>query len=142
MGDQTDPKELVRQLNRAVPLVARDAVMTAVAAGTLAGPEGVALAATLRDMARDQLADLERLAARVASLGGTPALGFEAPKLPGTWRSAIGRLAKLQRETLDALVAAIPADDDDAEGEATEHLLEHAVTRTRDGIELLERALR
>jgi hypothetical protein len=48
----------------------------------------------------------------------------------------------MQREANDAVVAAIPADDDDMEGEATEHLLEHIVARKRDVIELLERAQR
>ena len=51
-------------------------------------------------------------------------------------------LIAMQREANDAVVAAIPADADDAEGEATEHLLEHVVARKRDVIELLERATR
>jgi hypothetical protein len=48
----------------------------------------------------------------------------------------------MHREALDAVVDAIPAGADDAEGEATEHLLEHIVARKRDVIELLERAQR
>jgi hypothetical protein len=48
----------------------------------------------------------------------------------------------VKRETLDALVAAIPTDDEDADGEPTEHLLEHVVARKRDAIQVLEQALR
>lgn len=59
-----------------------------------------------------------------------------------TNRCAIRTLAGYQREALDAFVAAILADADDAEGEATEHLIEHVINRKRDVLEMLERALR
>ena len=62
--------------------------------------------------------------------------------LPKTLKPALRALREMQQETLDALVDAIPADADDAEGEATEHLLEHIIARKRDDLELLERALR
>ncbi len=142
MGASTDPSTLVTALNRALPLVARDALALAVAAGTLPGPDGVALSASLREMAAANLHDVERLSARVGSLGGAPALAVDNLKLPETWAAAVKRLLADGAEALQALVAAIPADADDPEGEATEHLLEHVIARRRDDLELLERALR
>jgi bacterioferritin (cytochrome b1) len=142
MGGQTDPTEVVRGLNRALPLQARDALAAAIGAGTVPGPQGIALSEPLRRIAADELADVAAIAARIVTLGGTPAPAVEAVALPKTWRAAAQRLIAWQREALDALVEAIPADDDDAEGEATEHLLEHVIARKRDAIELLERAVR
>lgn len=142
MGESTDPSTLIAGLNRALSLVARDALALAVAAGTLPGADGVALSAPLREMAATNLQDVERLAARVASLGGAPALAVEELKLPKTSGASVKRLLADGDETLEALVAAIPADADDPEGEATEHLLEHIVNRKRTDLELLERALR
>ena len=142
MGDSTDPKALIDALNRTLPLVARDALSLAAAAGTLPGPEGVSLTIPLREMAAANLRDVERLAARIASLGGTPALSVDTPNLPKTWNASVKRLLADGQATLEALVDAIPADADDAEGEATEHLLEHMVARKRDDLELLERTVR
>ena len=142
MGEQTDTTTLIKDLNAALPLLARDALAAATAAGTLPGPEGLALAGHLRGIAADELRDLEHLAARVAALGGTASLRVPEIKHPKTWRKAAESLVAMQREALDAVVAAIPADADDAEGEATEHLLEHVVARKRDAIQILERALR
>ncbi|MBW3613121.1 MAG: hypothetical protein KY392_04590 [Chloroflexi bacterium] len=142
MGETTDPGSLAAALNRALPLVARDAVALSVVAGTLPGPQGIALAEPLREMATANLRDVERLAARVASVGGTPSLAIDEPALPKTWSASVKRLLADGQKTLQELVDAIPADADDPEGEATEHLLEHMVNRKRAELELLERALR
>ena len=142
MGEQTEPTELRDELVKLLPLLARDANAAAVVAGTLPGADGVALSGVLRDIAADELRDLERIAARVASLGGSPTLTGKRLAPPMKFAPAVKGLVAMQRETLDAVVAAIPADKDDAEGEASEHLLEHMVSRKRDVIELLERALR
>jgi bacterioferritin (cytochrome b1) len=142
MGESTDSTALAAALNRALPLVARDALALATAAGTLPGPEGVALGAALRDMAVANLRDVERLATRIASLGGAPALAVEEPRVPKGWAASVKRLLADGQATLEALVDAIPADADDAEGEATEHLLEHIVARKREDLELLQRAAR
>ncbi len=142
MGEQTDAAELVGALNKALPLLARDAIAAANAAGTIPGPEGIALAEHLRLMATNEIRDLERLAARVTTMGGSAALKIGPIKSTAGWRATVRSLLAMQREALDAVVAAIPADADDAEGEASEHLLEHVIARKRDAIELLERALR
>ena len=140
MGGQTDTDTLSRDLNRALPLLARDAAAAAIAAGTMPGPEGLALEERLGEIAAEELADLQRVAARIASLGGTPSVTFKKLQPPKKSKALLEWLTAMQREANDAVVAAIPADDDDAEGEATEHLLEHIVARKRDVIELLERA--
>lgn len=142
MGDQTDPTELRGELAKLLPLLARDANAAALVAGTLPGAEGVALSGFLRDVAADELRDLERIAARIASLGGSPTLAGKRLAPPMKFAPAVKGIVAMQRETLDAVVDAIPADMDDAEGEASEHLLEHMVSRKRNVIELLERALR
>ncbi|MBA2633601.1 MAG: hypothetical protein H0U86_11485 [Chloroflexi bacterium] len=140
MGTKTDASKLIRDLGRVLPLLARDAMAAAMAAGTLPGPEGVAMAPQLRAVAAEETRDVESVAARIASLGGSPSLGLEALEAPRTRRASLKWLAKMQRESIDALVEAIPADADDAEGEATEHLLEHLISRKRDTVEILERA--
>ena len=142
MGEPTDTETLIRDLSKALPLLVRDATAAAVAAGTIPGPEGVALAQRLREIAASELEDLEHLAARIASLGGSPSVTMKKLEPPESAGGTLEWLAAMQREANDAVVGAIPADADDAEGEATEHLLEHIVARKRDVIELLERALR
>ncbi|MDQ4036012.1 MAG: hypothetical protein M3153_08785 [Chloroflexota bacterium] len=142
MGEKTDAGALTQHLMEVLPLLARDALAAAIAGGTLPGPDGIALADQLRRFAADDIRDLERLAARVASLGAMPKLAVATIEPADEWRAAVESLVAGQRETLDALVLAIPADADDAEGEATEHLLEHVVARKRDAIEVLERTLR
>ena len=142
MGEKTDASTLANDLNTALPLLARDALAAALAAGTIPGPQGVALEERLRDIAVAETQDLQRLAARIASLGGTAKVTVKPMQPPADWRKTVDWLVGMQREALDAVVEAIPADADDAEGEATEHLLEHMVARKREAIELLERALR
>jgi hypothetical protein len=141
MSHETDTKTLAADLGKALQLLARDALAASLAAGTLGGAIGVALSPRLREIAAADLADVERLAARVASLGGAPTLSPDEVAPPAKAEAAVEWLIATQREGLEAVVAAIPADRDDAEGEATEHLLEHVVARKRDAIELLERAL-
>ncbi len=142
MGETTDSDALIRALSKVLPLLARDATAAAVAAGTMPGPKGIALASRLRETAASELEDLERLTARIASLGGSPAVTGKKLEPPDTAADMLKWLVTMQREANDAVVSAIPADADDAEGEATEHLLEHIVARKREVIELLERALR
>jgi len=142
MGEPTNAADVASGLNRALPLQARDAIAASLAAGILPGVEGIALREPLRRMAAAEIADLERLSGRVASLGASPTVRVQKVELPKTLKPALRALRDMQRETLDALVAAIPADADDAEGEATEHLLEHVIARKRDDLELLERAIR
>ena len=142
MGEPTDPKTLTNDLMKALQLLARDAVASALAAGSIPGVDGVALAPRLAEIAAAEIQDVERVAARIASLGGSPSVTVKKLDPPPKFGAALKWLAAMQREANDAVVAAIPADADDAEGEATEHLLEHIVARKRDVIELLDRALR
>ena len=142
MGERTDPQKLIRDLNAALPLQYRSALALAIAAGTIPGPAGIALASELRRFAEHNLGDVERLAARVASLGGVPATDVAPLETSGDWRESLRSIIAFEYEALDALVEAIPGKASDPEGEATEHLLEHMLTHKRDAVELLERALR
>jgi bacterioferritin (cytochrome b1) len=142
MGEPTDTEALIADLDNALQLVVRDAVAAAMAAGAMPGVDGVALAPRLAEIASAELADASRMAARMASLGGSPSVTLKKLAPPPKAQATLTWLAEMQREANDAVVNAIPADADDAEGEATEHLLEHIVSRKRDAIELLERAQR
>ena len=142
MGEKTDPQKLVTALNAALPLQYRSALALAVAAGSIPGPTGVALAPELRRFAEHTIGDIERLAARISSLGGAPATRVAVLKPAADWKASLRALVAFEYEALEALVKAIPAKADDPEGEATEHLLEHMVAHKRDAVELLERALR
>ena len=142
MGEKTDPNTLTADLTEALQLLARDAVASALAAGTVPGTQGLAIGHRLTEIAAAELADVERVAARIASLGGSPSVTLKKLDPPQEADAALEWLAAMQRESNDAVVAAIPADADDAEGEASEHLLEHVVARKREVVELLDRALR
>ena len=142
MGEKTDPKKLIRDLNLAVPLQYRSVLALSTAAGTIPGPAGIALAPELRRFAEHTLGDVERLAGRIASLGGIPSRDVAPLTFSADWAEGLRSLIAQEYEAITALVEAIPAKADDAEGEATEHLLEHMVTHKRDALELLERALR
>lgn len=142
MGKQTNKAEVVRDLNAALPLQYHCALGFAIAAGTLPGLEGVALSERLRGWAAEELIDVERTAARIVALGGKPSVSVSQLEAPAALKATLKWLAGAQREALDAYAAAIPADADDAEGEATEHLLEHIIMRKRDVLESLERAQR
>lgn len=142
MGEKTDPQKLIADLNTALPLQYRSALLLAIAAGTVGGPAGIALSGELRRFAEHNVGDVERLAARITSLGGVPTTEIAPLRTSSDWRESVQLLIDFEYEALDALVEAIPAKADDAEGEATEHLLEHMVTHKRDAVELLERTLR
>src|SRR5688572_11954873 len=109
MGTTTDPAATARALQRCLGLQARDAVASALAAGTLPGPEGIALREPLRRMAETDVRNVERLAARIVSLGGKPRADIEAIALPKAWKAGLRALVDIQRQTLEALVEAIPA---------------------------------
>ena len=142
MGEKTDPQKLIGDLNTALPLQYRSALSLAIAAGTVGGPAGIALSGQLRGFAEHNIGDVERLAARITSLGGVPTTEIAPLRISSDWCESLQTLIDFEYEALDALVEAIPAKADDAEGEATEHLLEHMVTHKRDAVELLERTLR
>src|SRR5688500_10221538 len=142
MGETTDTDALTADLMTVVQLLARDAVASAMAAGTTPGTLGVTLAPQLDEIAAAELADVERVAARIVSLGGSPSVTLKKLDSPEKAGATLEWLVAMQREANDAVVEAIPADADDAEGEATEHLLEHIVARELDAVELLERAMR
>jgi bacterioferritin (cytochrome b1) len=142
MGEDINRAEVVRDLNKALPLQYRSALAFAVAAGTLTGADGVALSGLLRGWAADELLDVERVAGRISVLGGEPVRTVGSLEAPKTTKASLKALASLQQEAIDAFAAAIPAGADDSEGEATEHLLEHVINRKRDVLEKLERALR
>lgn len=135
-----DPGTTIEGLNAALPLQARSAVLLAIASGALTGPAGTALSPRLAEMAADELADLGRLAAKVVALGGEPAVEVAPMHWPSNTPAALEWLVTSEREAIDALVRAIPDDADDAPGEALEHLLEHAIERKSEHVELIERA--
>lgn len=142
MGEKTDPQKLIAGLNAALPFQYRSALVLAIAAGTLPGPAGIALSPELRRFAEHSLGDVERLAARINSLGGVPTTDVAPLATAREWRASVKSIIEFEYQALEALVEAIPAKADDPEGEATEHLLEHMVSQKRDAVELLERALR
>jgi len=137
-----DPQATIDGLNAALPLQARSALQLAIASGALTGATGAALSERLATMAAAELAEVGRLAAKIVALGGEPTVKVAPLRWPSGARAALEWLAKSERETIDALVTAIPDDADDAPGEAMEHVLEHAIQRKTEQLELLERARR
>jgi bacterioferritin (cytochrome b1) len=134
-----DPRATIDGLNAVLPLQARSALQLAIASGALTGLAGAALSDRLAAMAAAELAEVGRMAAKIVALGGEPTLKVAPLRWPSGTGAVLDWLAKSERETIDAFVKAIPDDADDAPGEAMEHVLEHAIQRKIEQVELLER---
>ena len=108
MGEKTDPKKLIRDLNVALPLQYRSVLALSTAAGTIPGPAGIALAPELRRFAEHTLGDVERLAGRIASLGGIPSRDVAPLTFSADWAEGLRSLIAQEYEAINALARPSP----------------------------------
>jgi bacterioferritin (cytochrome b1) len=145
MADPDEPldrEKTLEALSSALRLQYRSALAYALAAGSLTGFELVGLAVQLQAFAAAELDDVRRLVEKVVALEGEPATEVAPLAFHPSGRDVVSWLIDTEGEVLQALGKVIDATGGDAESEALEHRLEHAIMRKREQVETLQRAAR
>ena len=135
-------EEVIRLLNRAIPMQFRSAALYTWAAGTVMGVEFQGVGLKLERFGTLELDDARRLIEKVVALGGNPpteVASFDA--FPIT-EDGLQKIIDLEDETSEALREVIPASGQEARSEALEHLLEHIIMRKHEQIDFLNRVRR
>lgn len=141
--DPMDVAEVQRRLSDALRLQYRSALLHAVAAGTVGGPDGLVASDLLAEYAVEELTDVRRLADKLVSLGGTPPADIGTmPEVPAGLREAVTTLVEHDDEAIAALHAVIEPSGQEPRSEALEHLLEHVIMRKQAQVDRLRRVLR
>ena len=138
-----DVPEVQRRLADALRLQYRSALLHAIAAGVVGGPDGVVATDLLADYAKLEIADVQRLADKLVSLGGTPPGDVGSlPEVSGDLREAVATLLENDDEAIAALHKVIEPSGQEPQSEALEHLMEHVITRKQAQVDRLRRVLR
>ncbi|HVF06740.1 MAG TPA: ferritin-like domain-containing protein [Frankiaceae bacterium] len=141
--DAMDVPEVQRRLAAALRLQYRSALLHAIAAGVVGGPDGVLATDLLAEYAALELADVGRLADKLVSLDGTPPADLGTlPALSGALKDVLTTLVETDDETIAALHKVIEPSGQEPRSEALEHLIEHVITRKQAQVDRLRRALR
>lgn len=141
--DPMDVPEAQRRLADALRLQYRSALLHAVAAGVVGGPDGVLAADLFAEYAALELADVQRLADKLVALGGTPPVDVGTlPEVSSDLREAVTTLVENDDEAIAALHAVIEPSGQEPASEALEHLMEHVITRKQAQVDRLRRVLR
>ena len=133
--------EVLKLLNRAIPLQMRSAALYTWAAGAATGVEFQAIGKTFEEFGRLELDDARRLIEKLVGLGGdatTEVAAFE----PVQSEAGIAKIIEYEDETLNALHKIIPETGQEARSEALEHLLEHIIMRKQEQLDFLYRVQR
>ena len=137
-----DVEKVLEGLSDALPRQFRSATAFTLAAGSMTGLEGQALADHFRSFGETSLDDARRLVEKLVALGGSA--NVDAAKLD--WPSDLdGRLRWLvdaETELMGILKDLITVSGQEPRSEALEHLLEHVILRKQDQIDLLLRVAR
>ncbi|MGH2755674.1 MAG: ferritin-like domain-containing protein, partial [Actinomycetota bacterium] len=116
--EKMDVEEVVRLLNRALPMQMRSAALYTWAAGTVVGVEYQGIGMKLGRYGAQELDDARRLLEKVVALGGQPTssvASFEA--FPMT-SEGLRKIIAMEDETTEALREIIPATGQEARSEA------------------------
>ena len=141
--DRMDVPEVQRRLADALRLQYRSALLHAVAAGVVGGPDGVLAADLLAECAARELDDVRRLVDKLVALDGTPPVDVGTmPDVPTDLREAVTSLVEHDDEVIAALHAVIEPSGQEPRSEALEHLMEHVITRKQAQVDRLRRILR
>ena len=137
-----DVAAVVDGLNRALALQRRSVLLYSLAGASSTGPLAAGIADRYELFAAAELADAGRIAAKLVALGGEPSIDVA----PLSWEpepaAMIDRIAEAEAEALEALQAIITPAGDEPDGEALEHLLEHAILRKQEQVDVLTRVRR
>ncbi len=135
-----DPVELGQRLNDTLSLQYRSIVQLTLAAGGLTGLEYQFVADRLSRFAAAELADTERIVAKIVALAGEPTTRVAGIRNGSDPRTTLRELVEGEEEVIAALVKAIPPTGTEGPGEAVEHLIEHILFRKHEQVDWLVRA--
>jgi bacterioferritin (cytochrome b1) len=135
-------EEVIRLLNRAIPMQFRSAALYTWAAGTVVGVEFQGVGLKLERFGTEELDDARRLIEKVVALGGNPPTEIAPFDAFPITEDGLQKIIELEDETTEALREVIPASGQEARSEALEHLLEHLIMRKHEQIDFLNRVRR
>ena len=135
-------EEVIRLLNRAIPMQFRSAALYTWAAGTVVGVEFQGVGLKLERFGAQELDDARRLIEKVVALGGIPPTEIASFDAFPITEDGLQKIIELEDETSEALREVIPASGQEARSEALEHLLEHIIMRKHEQIDFLNRVRR
>lgn len=136
-----NPVELVQRLNDTLSLQYRSILQFTLAAGGLTGLEFQFVADRLSAFTAAELADTERIVAKIVSLAGEPTTRVAGIRNGSEPRTTLRELVESEEEVIASLVKAIPPTGTEGPGEAVEHLIEHVLFRKHEQVDWLRRAL-
>jgi bacterioferritin (cytochrome b1) len=140
--ERMNVKNVIELLNGALPLQMRSATLYTWVAGTATGFEFQAVGTKLEEFGTYELDDARRLIEKIVALGGNPTTDVKGFQRISLSKTGVGKIIKLETETLDALREVIPETGQEARSEALEHLLEHIIMRKQEQVDYLERVRR
>ena len=137
-----DVSAVVEKLNAALELQHRSALQFTLMAGGTQGFEYQSLAELLWRFAAAELDDTRRLVEKIVALGGDPTCATVPYAYQAEPSAAFEALLDNECEAIAALHAVIPDPGQDPRSEALEPMLEHALMRKQERIDVLLRATR
>ena len=135
-------EEVIRLLNKAIPMQFRSAALYTWAAGTVVGVEFQGVGLKLERFGTLELDDARRLIEKVVALGGNPPTDIAPFDAFPVTEEGLQKIIELEDETSEALREVIPASGQEARSEALEHVLEHIIMRKHEQIDFLHRVRR
>lgn len=136
-----DEAAVRRSLGEALRLQARSLVEFTLLAGGLTGLAGVGTKGQLREFVQHELEDTYLLTEKLVALDGTASAAVETVEVTADPVRALAALATHEEETIAALHAVIPHSGQEPRSEALEHLLEHAIMRKQQQVDVIRLAL-
>ena len=139
--DKMDVQDVIRLLNKALPLQSRSAALYTWAAGAATGVEFQAIGKKFEEFGHLELDDARRLIEKLVGLGGEATTDV-APFDPVPSEAGVSKIIDYENEALAALHEIIPETGQEPRSEALEHLLEHILMRKQEQVDFLERVRR
>lgn len=142
-SDETlDVEGAIESLNEALRLQYRSALSYTLAAGGMFGFEYQGFSSQLADFGRSEIDDTRHLVEKITTLEGAPTTDVAPLSWSEKPEDVVDSLIETERETIDALQAAIEPTGREGLSEALEHLLEHLILRKQNQVDFLVRARR
>ena len=133
-------EDAIEHLNAALALQYRSALHYSTLAASLSGPGAIALGVQLAEFGDLELNGARALIEKIVSFGGEPELKVAELRYSSDPSQALDQLLECERETIEAMQAAIEPTGREGASEALEHTLEHQIMRKQRQVDLLVRA--
>ena len=137
-----DVSAVVEKLNAALERQHRSALQFTLMAGGTQGFEYQSLVELLRRFAAAELDDTRRLVEKIVALGGEPSCATVPYVYQAEPSAAFEALVDNECEAIAALHDVIPDTGQEPRSEALEHMIEHAIMRKQEQVDVLLRATR